>query len=604
MKKPLVIGVVAGFVLVMLTNTPINAKDPQNWMQVQKMLAQSTATYKPAKYKQENVLQHFGGFGYINNNNALNRHNTRPKYPKSPKRPSISPRVPAEVKKAVPARTIKAEKGFPYTFKTYLIPPTVDYVSAYDFSSIQGMTKIGKYFYLFKTVGTNGSIVRIDEKVANIEAAGGFMLGNLAVWLSKPAATGCKNFNDYPCSEVKKFVQYIKYGPKFPLNGSHGGSLSNDGKNLWITLEPNDDPYVGDAYQKLVKIDANTLRARKEYSYKMSNRADNGWEGKFMIKNVAFTAPGKFVGFWNASDGYWFYTGTVNEKTNKVSIKASQNVINHPIGWAIQNISYNKANKQVYLVSDASIASFPLSVLTDKNSSKLKGRIRYTTFKTNREFEGLTFDANGKNMYLFVYQGAEIMKASTNSTYPFDITVSLSDSRFNSILWLMGNKISVGTNDGGVTKYNPKNVVNRGAMAEFMRKLVASPATTKPVPKITDISKLATARRNAIKWLASEKITLPQKNKYNPTGTVNRGAMAEFMYKLAGMPKPDPTTADYSKITDISELSRPRRKAIAWLAKNEITVLDNGKYNPQNTVNRGAMAEFMRKLNVKVLTKK
>ncbi|MDR1033455.1 MAG: hypothetical protein LBL41_01610 [Bifidobacteriaceae bacterium] len=35
---------------------------------------------------------------------------------------------------------------------------------------------------------------------------------------------------------------------------------------------------------------------------------------------------------------------------------------------------------------------------------------------------------------------------------------------------------------------------------------------------------------------------------------------------------------------------------MAWLVKNNITVLDKGKYNPTNPVNRGSMAEFIMKL--------
>ncbi|MDR1033391.1 MAG: S-layer homology domain-containing protein, partial [Bifidobacteriaceae bacterium] len=74
--------------------------------------------------------------------------------------------------------------------------------------------------------------------------------------------------------------------------------------------------------------------------------------------------------------------------------------------------------------------------------------------------------------------------------------------------------------------------------------------------------------------------------------------MADFLYKLAGSPTFNPTNANYAKIKDLSKVGNNagRKKAIAWLVTNKITVLDKGKFNPQNAVNRGSMAEFLMKL--------
>jgi hypothetical protein len=73
--------------------------------------------------------------------------------------------------------------------------------------------------------------------------------------------------------------------------------------------------------------------------------------------------------------------------------------------------------------------------------------------------------------------------------------------------------------------------------------------------------------------------------------------MAEFLYKVAGSPTFNPNTADYAKIKDLSKVgdNAGRKKAIAWLVANNITVLDKGKFNPQNPVNRGSMAELLMK---------
>jgi hypothetical protein len=146
--------------------------------------------------------------------------------------------------------------------------------------------------------------------------------------------------------------------------------------------------------------------------------------------------------------------------------------------------------------------------------------------------------------------------------------------------------------------YKPKDTVTRGQMSEFLYKLRNQPKTTKPIPTIADINKLTRPRQTSIKWLASEKITVLTDNKFNPTNIVTRGQMAEFLYKVAGSPTFNPTNADYAKIKDLSKVvnNEGRRKAIAWLVKNNITVLQNGNYNPQNAINRGSMAELMMKL--------
>jgi hypothetical protein len=124
------------------------------------------------------------------------------------------------------------------------------------------------------------------------------------------------------------------------------------------------------------------------------------------------------------------------------------------------------------------------------------------------------------------------------------------------------------------------------------------PKITKPVPNIKDISKLTKTRQTAIKWLASENITVLSNAKYNPQNTINRGAMAELLYKLVGSPIYTPTKQDLTKFKDISNLSQPRQLAIAWLAKTGITTgTTKTTYAPSKAVNRGSMATFFMRLS-------
>jgi uncharacterized repeat protein (TIGR02543 family) len=213
------------------------------------------------------------------------------------------------------------------------------------------------------------------------------------------------------------------------------------------------------------------------------------------------------------------------------------------------------------------------------------------------------------------------MKLTVGSKYKFVDTSKVENGRLNDINWLASVRVTVGSDcnasgAGSACKYNPNGAVNRGAMAQFLFKLAGQTETVNGVPKVTDISKLISSRQDAIKWLASEKITIPTAGKYKPSNTVNRGAMAEFMYKLAGHPGTvdfgsgendhvDPkTVADVEKVLKNDKAlakfkkSNPNRYYdILWLAKMNITVPDSmGRYNPGNDVNRGAMAQFMHKL--------
>jgi uncharacterized repeat protein (TIGR02543 family) len=207
-----------------------------------------------------------------------------------------------------------------------------------------------------------------------------------------------------------------------------------------------------------------------------------------------------------------------------------------------------------------------------------------------------------------------------NSDYAkkFSDLGKLTADRANSVRWMYRHAITSGSPAGSST-YKPSDVVNRGAMAQFMRKLVGSVGTDKTPVNPKDISRLNADRKDDIRWLATEQITVLSSGKYNPQNPVNRGAMAEFMYKLAGSPgaldksvtskkhhvDPATVTAEAAKFKNDKELtklksSNPNRYyAVLWLARNKVTLGSNAAgtlYSPQNPVNRGAMAQFMQKL--------
>jgi hypothetical protein len=215
----------------------------------------------------------------------------------------------------------------------------------------------------------------------------------------------------------------------------------------------------------------------------------------------------------------------------------------------------------------------------------------------------------------------------------FTDTSKIEKIRRSDIDWLSRTGVTIGsgcdlTQAGGGSncKYLPANPVNRGAMAQFLQKLAGwtdsqiSGTYSGQSSKFTDTAVIKSknlSRYYAILWLADTGITVGcSATKFCPDNLVNRGAMAEFMQKFAGVSPapanqsdfPDVSTkavtlkyASTKKTTKVPALNQNRIGAINWLASTKITVGSGesaGKvtYKPQDLVNRGSMAQFMHRL--------
>jgi hypothetical protein len=211
---------------------------------------------------------------------------------------------------------------------------------------------------------------------------------------------------------------------------------------------------------------------------------------------------------------------------------------------------------------------------------------------------------------------------------------SVNESRYAAIRWLASVAVTEGSQStsAGETTYRAQDPVNRGAMAQFLQKLSGfTDAQIKLIyqgheNQFADIASLYQSnpgRYYSILWLADTGITVgcnTEGTLFCPGNVVNRGAMAEFMRKFAGVavteaktsPFPDVnlTAKDlkYDNSSDsvtVPKVSEVRMGAINWLASTEIT-LGSGSiggvtaYRAQDAVNRGAMAEFMYKLALHV----
>lgn len=159
--------------------------------------------------------------------------------------------------------------------------------------------------------------------------------------------------------------------------------------------------------------------------------------------------------------------------------------------------------------------------------------------------------------------------------------------------------ISTGWDD---KTYRPQNLVARNAMSAFMYRLAGEPSYAAPATSpFKDVSKGKPFYKE-MSWLAKTGVSTGWSDRtYKPSASVNRDAMAAFMYRLAGSPAF--TAPKKSPFTDVST-TNPFYKEISWLAAQGISTgweQPGGTrvYRPVEPVKRDAMAAFMYRFDQK-----
>jgi len=208
------------------------------------------------------------------------------------------------------------------------------------------------------------------------------------------------------------------------------------------------------------------------------------------------------------------------------------------------------------------------------------------------DLSGTNGSAGERAQVLRVSSNSEATAASAHFTdvpadYPF----------VNDINWLAQRRITTGYPDG---TFRPNGSVERGAMAAFFYRMAGSPQFTAPsTPSFKDVPRDHPFFKE-IEWMRARGITTGWSDgTFRPNAAVNRDAMAAFFYRFAGSPAYSAPVA--SPFSDVSTGSQFYRE-ISWLAEQRITTgWADGSFRPVQPIERGAMAAFLHRYNVRVL---
>ncbi len=151
--------------------------------------------------------------------------------------------------------------------------------------------------------------------------------------------------------------------------------------------------------------------------------------------------------------------------------------------------------------------------------------------------------------------------------------------------WMLDEGLTTGSADG---RFRPDDAVTRGETAVFLWRLAGQPDA--PVHRFTDVT--VGWQDDAIAWMADAGITQGSTpTTFDPDGTVSRGALAVFLWRLAGRPDAPPHAFD-----DVDDPAL--ESAVSWIAASGISSgLAPAEFGPGVAVIRGQLAVFLQRLS-------
>ena len=156
----------------------------------------------------------------------------------------------------------------------------------------------------------------------------------------------------------------------------------------------------------------------------------------------------------------------------------------------------------------------------------------------------------------------------------------------NDIIKLGEKSITTGYHDGG---FHPLESIERGAMAAYLYRLAGSPEFEAPAE--SPFSDVPTTHPfyKEIAWLKATGITTGwEDGTFRPEESINREAMAAFFYRAAGSPE----VQQEATFTDVS--GNPFAKEISWFQFSKLsTGWPDSTFRPHDSVKRDAMAAYV-----------
>ena len=263
-----------------------------------------------------------------------------------------------------------------------------------------------------------------------------------------------------------------------------------------------------------------------------------------------------------------------------------------------ESVSFNYATPALWFSGDSAgvpnlFVDAPGTNLVAHRSGEAKGSALFL------HMHNATGDLSGVNGA--AGERAQVLRVSSSSEAPAESAhfkdVPADYPFVNDINWLAQRRITTGYPDG---TFRPNGSVERGAMAAFFYRMAGSPQFTAPsTPSFKDVPRDHPFYKE-IEWMRARGITTGWSDgTFRPNDAVNRDAMAAFFYRFAGSPAYSaPAVSPFSDVSTGSQFYRE----IAWLADQRITTgWPDGSFRPVPPIERGAMAAFLHRYNVRVL---
>ena len=264
-----------------------------------------------------------------------------------------------------------------------------------------------------------------------------------------------------------------------------------------------------------------------------------------------------------------------------------------------ESIPFNYASPNLWFSGESAnvpnlFVDAPGAALTAHRSAEAKGSALFLHLhNATGDLSGVNGAAGDRAQVLRVSMASEAPAENAHfkdvpADYPFA----------NDINWLAQRRITTGYPDG---TFRPNGSIERGAMAAFFYRMAGSPQFTAPsTPSFKDVPRDHPFFKE-IEWMRARGITTGWSDgTFRPNDAVNRDATAAFFYRYAGSPAYS-APAVSSPFSDVSTGSQFYRE-IAWLADQRITTgWPDGSFRPVQPIERGAMAAFLHRYNVRVL---